>query len=111
LVAIGPRPPASDGIRRAQQYIKSQLQSSGCQVDEDDFHAQTPVGEVAMKNIIAKAPGEGEGIMLLLTVYATLSSVKDFVGAEDSGSSTGLMLEMARLLCTRKQPNSVWIAF
>jgi glutaminyl-peptide cyclotransferase len=111
LVAIGPRPPASEGIHRAQDYIKSQLQSFDCQVDEDDFHAQTPIGEVAMKNIIAKAPGEGQGIILLLTHYDTLSSVKDFVGAEDSGSSTGLMLEMARLLCTKKQPNAVWIAF
>jgi glutaminyl-peptide cyclotransferase len=111
LVAIGPRPPASDGIRRAQQYIKAQLQSLGCQVDEDDFHAQTPVGDVAMKNIIAKAPGEGPGIILLMTHYDTLGSVKDFVGAEDSGSSTGLMLEMARLLCPKKQPNAVWIAF
>jgi hypothetical protein len=111
LVAIGPRPPASDGIHRAQAYIKAQLQSYGCQVDEDDFHAQTPVGDVAMKNIIAKAPGEGQGIILLMTHYDTLSSVKDFVGAEDSGSSTGLMLEVARLLCGKKQPNAVWIAF
>jgi glutaminyl-peptide cyclotransferase len=111
LVAIGPRPPASDGIRRAQQYIKAQLQSFNCQVDEDDFHAQTPVGDVAMKNIIAKVPGEGPGIILLMTHYDTLGSVKDFVGAEDSGSSTGLMLEMARLLCPKKQPNAVWIAF
>jgi len=111
LVAIGPRPPASEGIHRSQNYIRSQLQSFGCQVDEDDFHAQTPIGDVVMKNIIAKAPGEGQGIILLLTHYDTLSSVKDFVGAEDSGSSTGLMLEMARLLCTKKQPNAVWIAF
>lgn len=111
LVAIGPRPPASDGIRRAQDYIRSQLQSFGCTVDEDDFHAQTPIGSVAMKNIIAKAPGKGQGIILLLTHYDTLSSVKNFVGAEDSGSSTGLMLEMARLLCSKKDANAVWVAF
>jgi peptidase M28-like protein len=111
LVAIGPRPPASDGIRRAQDYVRAQLKSYNCEVDEDDFHAQTPVGDVAMKNIVAKAPGEGPGIILLMTHYDTLGSVKDFVGAEDSGSSTGLMLEMARLLCGKKQPNSVWIAF
>ncbi|MGH9747693.1 MAG: M28 family peptidase [Candidatus Acidiferrales bacterium] len=111
LVAIGPHPPASDGIRRAQDYIRTQLKSYGCEIDEDDFHAQTPIGDVAMKNIVAKAPGERPGIILLLTHYDTLSSVKDFVGAEDSGSSTGLMLEMARLLCAKKQANAVWIAF
>lgn len=111
LVAFGPRPPASDGIHRAQDYIRNQLRSYGCQVDEDDFHAQTPIGDVAMKNIVAKVPGDGPGIILLLTHYDTLSSVKDFVGANDSGSSTGLMLEMARLLCAKKQANAVWIAF
>src|SRR4029077_3782054 len=46
-----------------------------------------------------------------MTHYDTLGSVKDFVGAEDSGSSTGLVLEMARQMCGKKQPNSVWIAF
>lgn len=111
LVAIGPRPPASEGIHRAQDYIRSQLKGFGCQIDEDDFHAQTPVGSVAMKNIIAKSAGTGQGFILLLTHYDTLSSVPNFVGAEDSGSSTGLMLEMARLLCAKKDANAVWIAF
>jgi glutaminyl-peptide cyclotransferase len=111
LVSFGPRPPASEGIRRSQDYIISQLKSFGCEVDQDDFHASTPKGDVAMKNIIAKAPGTGQGIILLLTHYDTLSSVQDFVGAEDSASSTGMMLEMARQLCGKKGPNSVWIAF
>jgi hypothetical protein len=122
LVSFGPRPPASDAIHRTQDYLRAQLQSFGCQVDEDDFHAQTPIGEVAMKNLVAKSPGTGKGIILLLTHYDTLrnenprlkktGSSPDFVGAVDAGSSTGLMLELARLLCARKgSPNSVWIAF
>jgi hypothetical protein len=111
LVSFGPRPPASEGIRRSQDYIISELKSFGCEVDQDDFHASTPKGDVQMKNIIAKAPGTGQGIVLLLTHYDTLSSVENFVGAEDSASSTGLMIEMARQLCGKKGPNSVWIAF
>jgi glutaminyl-peptide cyclotransferase len=111
LVSFGPRPPASEGIHRSQDYIISQLKSFGCEVDQDDFHASTPKGDVAMKNIIAKAPGTGQGIVLLLTHYDTLGSVENFVGAEDSASSTGLMIEMARQLCGKKGPNSVWIAF
>jgi glutaminyl-peptide cyclotransferase len=111
IVAYGPRPPASEGIHHVQDYIREQLKSYGCTVDEDDFHASTPVGDVAMKNIIAKTQGTGQGIILLLTHYDSLSSVKDFVGAEDSASSDGVMLEMARLVCGRKEPNSVWIAF
>jgi len=111
LVAFGPHPPASDGIRAVQQYIHSQLQSFGCAVEDDDFNAQTDMGTLAMKNIVAKIPGTGQGIILLLTHYDT-KRVDNFVGAEDGGSSTGLMLEMARVLCGRpKQANAVWIAF
>ena len=65
-----------------------------------------------MENIVAKIPGTGKGIILLMTHYDTLR-LPGFVGADDAGSSTGVMLEIARLLCgaKRKQPNSVWIAF
>jgi len=111
LVAFGPRPPASDAIHKTQDYIVSQLRSFGCAVDTDDFNAQTPIGTLAMKNIVAKIPGTGQGIILLLTHYDTLR-LDNFVGADDAGSSSGLMLEMARLLCSGpKQPNAVWIAF
>jgi glutaminyl-peptide cyclotransferase len=111
IVSYGPRPPASEGIRHVQDYIREQLKSYGCTVDEDDFHASTPAGPVAMKNIVAKTQGTGQGIILLLTHYDSLSSVPNFVGAEDSASSDGVMLELARLLCGKKEPNSVWIAF
>jgi len=111
IVSFGPRPPTSDALHRSQEYIHAQLQSFGCTVDEDDFHASTPVGELAMKNIVAKMPGEGKGIILLLTHYDTLK-MDNFVGAVDGGSSTGLMLEMARVICGgKKEPNAVWIAF
>ena len=111
LVAFGPRPPASDAIQRTQDYIVGQLKSFGCAVDTDDFHADTPIGSLAMKNIVAKIPGTGQGIILLLTHYDTLR-LDNFVGADDGGSSSGLMLEMARLLCAGpKRKYAVWIAF
>ena len=111
IVSFGPRPPASDGIHKVQQYISTQLKSEGCQVEQQDFHASTPKGDVAMQNIVAKAPGTGPGIILLLTHYDSLGSVENFVGAEDSASSTGMMIELARHLCAQKGPNSVWMAF
>jgi len=112
LVAIGPRPPGSDGIHRAQDLIRSELKSDGCAFDEDNFHASTPIGDVAMTNIVAKIPGKSDQIILLLTHYDTLKK-EGFVGAVDGGSSSGLMLEMARELCASKnrQPLAVWIAF
>jgi Zn-dependent M28 family amino/carboxypeptidase len=110
LVRIGPRQPGSEGIRRAQDYIRGQLKNVGCAVEEDDFQANTPVGRVPMKNIVAKIPGRKSDVLLLLTHYDTLR-LENFLGANDSGSSTGLMLEMARLLCARKGELTLWIAF
>jgi glutaminyl-peptide cyclotransferase len=112
LVEIGPRPPGSEGIHRAQAYIIGQLQSFGCQVEEHDFHASTPLGDVAMKNIIAKIPGTGGDIVLYTTHYDTLR-MANFVGADDGGSGTGTMLELARVFCSRKAKitTSVWIVF
>ncbi len=110
LLAIGPRPPASEGIHRAQEYVHGQLQGFGCPVEEDDFHASTPIGQVAMKNILAKIPGQSSKSVLLLTHYDT-KLLPNFVGANDGGSSTGLMLEMARQLCGRSHPLTIWIAF
>ena len=110
LVSFGPRPSGSDAIKQTQSYIYSELHGDGCQIDEDNFHAQTPAGTIAMQNIIAKVPGTRKGIILLLTHYDT-KRLADFVGAEDGGSSTGLMLELARHLCREKPQLSIWMAF
>jgi glutaminyl-peptide cyclotransferase len=112
LVEIGPRPPGSNEIRRAQAYIIGQLKSFGCQVEEHDFHGSTPLGDVAMKNIIAKIPGKGSDIVLYTTHYDTLR-MANFVGADDGGLSTGTMLELARVFCARKAKitTNVWIVF
>ena len=79
-------------------------------MDTDSFSADTPAGPIAMKNILVKIPGERQGIILLTTHYDT-KKLDNFVGADDSGSSTGVMLEVARHLCAKHDRYSVWIAF
>jgi glutaminyl-peptide cyclotransferase len=111
LVAIGPHPAGSDGIRRAQDYIIGQLRSFGCPVEEEKFHASsTPVGDVAMKNIVAKVPSANPNIIIFSSHYDT-KRMADFVGADDAGSSSGVLLELARLLCARKNAATIWLAF
>lgn len=110
LVAIGPRPPGSEGIHRAQAYIIAELKGYGCKVEEHDFHASTALGDLAMKNIVVRIPGSGQGIVLYTTHYDTVR-IPNFVGADDGGSGTGTMLELARLFCARKNLLNVWIVF
>src|SRR5262249_9430399 len=82
----------------------------GCTVETDAFSSDTPAGRVPMKNILVKIQGEQAGVILLGTHYDTLKK-DNFVGADDGGSSTGLMLEMARQLCPKRGRYAVWIAF
>lgn len=109
-VAFGPRPPDSPAIRQLQAYLKTELTSYGCKFDTDDFQVDTPVGHKSMENIVVKIPGEKPGIILLGTHYDT-KILPDFVGADDAGSSTAVMLEIARNLCPHPGRYNVWIAF
>jgi glutaminyl-peptide cyclotransferase len=109
-VGFGPHPSGSQAIIQVQEYLLSELKSCGCNAETDAFGAETPSGRIAMKNILVKIPGEKPGIILLATHYDTLR-MDNFVGADDGGSSTGLMLELARLLCPQKGRYAVWIAF
>ena len=110
-VGFGPHPSGSPAIAKVQDFLQSELKSYGCTVDTDSFTADTPVGRLQMKNVVVKIPGEKPGIILLGTHYDTLLTVPNFVGADDGGSSTALMLELARLLCPQRGKYAVWIAF
>ena len=109
-VGFGPRPSGSAAIGELQEYIQSELTSYGCKVETDSFSADTPVGRLPMKNIVGKIPGEKPGIIMLATHYDT-KRLENFVGANDGGSSTAVMLELARLLCPKHGAYQVWITF
>jgi glutaminyl-peptide cyclotransferase len=94
VVAIGSRPVGSPGHEKLQQLIHSKLK--GDQVEDDTFTGQTPVGSFKMDNIIAKFPGKKDGIIVVAGHYDTNYPLpKNYVGANDGGSSTALLLALA----------------
>lgn len=111
LVERGNRAPGSAGHRWTQGYIVRQLRLAYAEVEEVDFATQTPRGLRPMKNIIGKIRGRSSDLVVLAGHYDTLDR-EGFVGANDAGSSTGLLLELARVLGL-KQPNpvEVWVVF
>ncbi len=111
-VSFGPRVAGSPELAKLQEFLLAELKSYGCTVETDSFSADTPAGRLPMKNILAKIPGTQPGIILLGTHYDT-KRLPNFVGADDAGSSTGVMMEVARNLCAEKAPGkyAVWIAF
>jgi glutaminyl-peptide cyclotransferase len=112
-VAFGPRPPGSDAIHKLQAYILSEIRKDGCEVIEDTFTATTPTnGDVAMKNIIARFPGKSGRAIVITGHYDTkLFPNRKFVGANDGGSSTGLLLEMARVLARQPRKDDVYLVW
>lgn len=111
-VAFGPRPPGSPELEKCRNFIKQELKGFGYRIDEDSFVSPTPYGPVKMQNLIAHR-GDGEkGIIALASHYDTkLMEGKNFVGANDGGSSTGLLLELARILAPSKDALDYWFVF
>ena len=101
LVEFGPRPAGSDALKRARDYIKGELKSYGLKVSTDEFEAKTPEGVLRMANVSAEIKGKGDGLIVIASHYDTkLYKNFRFVGANDGGSSTGALLEIARVLST-----------
>jgi len=101
LVDLGPRPPASEAIEKSRDYIENQLRLSGWQVTRQAFTDDTPRGKVQFLNLIARFPGQRSTApsFLLCSHYdtKTFDTIR-FVGANDGGSSTGVLLELGRVL-------------
>jgi len=117
-VAFGPRPPGSAANRALQSYILTELLKDGCDVIEDPFKAKTPQGLIAMKNIIARFPGKASGLggarrAIAITGHFDTKFFpgRKFVGASDGGSSTGLLLELARVLAHQSRTDDVYLVF
>ena len=101
LVAIGPRSSGSDGARQAAEWIAESARKLGCTSVTDRWTAWTPDGPREFRNIEVVLPGApGRGFIILASHYDTkkLAGYPAFVGANDSGSSTGLLLELLRTL-------------
>lgn len=118
FVALGPRVAGTDGAGAAALHIKKRLDELGVAAGIDEFTEATPHGSNRFRNVMARFPG-GEGLILLLAHYDTKGGIGDrFVGANDSGSGVGVLLELARVIAddgTRHaypaDRPAVWLAF
>lgn len=113
-VEFGPRPAGSTELAKTKDYIVGQLHSFGLTVTTDEFSPQTPFGIRKMVNVTAELPGESGDVIIISSHYDTkLYKDFSFVGANDAGSSTGALLELARILAASgKKPRfTYWFVF
>lgn len=112
VLEFGPRPASSPSLNSLRDYIRRELQAAGLTVEEHAFQAQTPLGPMPMTNLWGIVQGDKPGIILLSNHYETkLFSDFRFVGANDAGSTTAWMLEMARVLGGTRKGRTVWLCF
>ncbi len=115
IVKFGPRPLGSPAHKKVEEYLASRLKSD--QVEDDTFAADTPEGKFPVHNLIAKFPGTKDGIIVVASHYDTNYPLRNtsYVGANDGGSSSALLLEMAnQLRQTSGRPRdgySIWLVW
>jgi glutaminyl-peptide cyclotransferase len=110
IVAFGPRPIGSVNHNKVEDYIHSQLK--GDVVEDDAFTVDTTEGKFPVRNIIAKYPGTRDGIIVIASHYDTNYPLRNtaYVGANDGGSSSALLLEIANQLRGKKRDGyTVWL--
>ena len=94
---VGPRDAGTPGAERAANYLAERLRALGAEAEIQEFRQPSPLGpDVVFRNVLGRIPGRTGRIVLLASHYDTKTGIPDFVGANDSGSSTGLLLELAR---------------
>ena len=104
LVDLGPRPPGSEALEKSRGYVEAQLRDYGWDVTRQTFTDDTPRGKMQFVNLVARFGKRPEklrdaSMFLLCSHYDTkIFDDERFVGANDGGSSTGLLIEIARVL-------------
>ena len=112
VVDIGPRPAGSKGCRR-RATTSSRRWALGLTVTEQPFEAATPIGPVKMVNLSVRIPGGAGQRRLIIAGHYDTKLFKEFrfVGANDAGSSTAFLIELARVLKDRKNEVPIELLF
>ena len=99
---IGPRRIGTPGAAATRAYLREQLEPHGWEIEVHEFEVVIPEGArrkgtTTGANLLARRPGTEPGELWLATHYDTYD-MPGFVGANDAGSSTALLLELGRQL-------------
>ncbi len=111
LLSFGPRIIGSPASEQARAWIRAELEPLGWVFEEDHFSATPPPGAVRRSavsgtNLIARMAGTLPQEIWICSHYDTLDRPR-FVGANDSGSSSAVLMEIGRQLAhTSAQPSS-----
>lgn len=98
LVQFSPRDAGTTEGWKAANHIAERLNTFGIDPEIVTFSDETPNGTKTMRNVLGMIPGKNNRWIILGSHFDTMPGIKNFQGANDSGSSTGVLLELARLI-------------
>jgi Zn-dependent M28 family amino/carboxypeptidase len=113
IISFGPHPPGSEAQHKVGDYLEERLESYGLEVNTQVFRPMTPLGRREMRNIWAVSQGTTESVIILASHYDS-KYFEDFpfLGANDGGSSSALVLELARILAIdNPTEHTLWFVF
>ena len=111
LVKISPRDAGTPEGRKAAERLLNRLREFGVKAEIDTFSDQTPDGLKTMHNVIGRIPGKTDRWLIIGSHFDTMPGIENFQGANDSGSSSGILLELARILSGTKPQVGLIFAF
>jgi len=111
LVGFSPRDAGTPEGWKAAHHISERLEQFGIESEVDTFVDMTPEGEKTFRNVIGQIPGTSGQWIILGSHFDTMPGIENFQGANDSGSSTGVLLELARQLSAAKVTPETGILF
>jgi len=111
LVAISPRDAGTSNAWKAAYHIFQRLETFGVDAEIVPFDDITPTGVKTFRNVIGRIRGKTDQWIILGSHYDTKSGIDGFQGANDSGSSTGVLLELARVMKGRIPDIGILFAF
>ena len=103
LCDLGPRAVNTPGGKRAAEWLAAQCREiPGITVEIDEWQEETASGEYTFRNVIAEIPGTRPGFIIVGSHYDTkvIKDYPDFIGANDGGSSNGLLIAILQELAT-----------
>lgn len=91
----GPRPAGSESSRRLAERLRSELP-----------HGRFQAVPGGLRNVVGKVPGRGRGYVVVGAHYDS-KDIPGFVGANDGGSGTAVVTQLARTIKPRRLRRTV----
>jgi glutaminyl-peptide cyclotransferase len=110
ILACGPRPADSEGLKKAQQYVSKQLAQHGWSTMSQAVERDTPLGKKTFVNLIARfevdqletlddlKAQKTKGILSAHLDSKLIPGIPNFLGADDAASACALIIELAAQL-------------